>query len=379
MQSPAGREEIARYRENWQDEVDGAYLYRAVASVEPSPELAQVYRRLAEAEERHAAFWRERLAAADASTQAPRPTRRARALGWLARRFGPALVLPTLTSDEGRAQSMYDDQPEVAGTGMRADERSHARVLRAISSSGVSGGALARLEGRHRSIGGNALRAAVLGANDGLVSNLSLVMGVAGAVSGAALGEQSVLLAGLAGLLAGAFSMAMGEWISVQSSRESATRQLRIEQAELEQFPEEEAEELRLIYMAKGLPEDEARQVAGRLLADADTALDVMAREELGVDPDDLGGSPWQAAITSFVLFAVGAIIPVVPFMLLTDLAAVGTSVAASGVGLFALGAATTLFTGLGAVRAGTRQALIGLAAAGVTYAVGLLLGVSVA
>ena len=370
--------DMARYRENWQDEVDGAYLYRVVADVEASPELAQVYVRLAEAEERHAAFWQQRLRDAGVPADAPTPTRRARVLGWLARRFGAAWVVPTLADDERRGQMMYDDQPETAGTGMRGDERSHARVLRTISASGVEGGALARLEGRHRSVGGNALRAAVLGANDGLVSNLALVMGVAGAASGAALGEQSIILAGLAGLLAGAFSMAMGEWISVQSSRESTIRQLRIEQDELEQFPEEEAEELRLIYMAKGLPEDEARGLADRLLANDDTALEVMAREELGVDPDDLGGSPWQAGGVSFVLFAVGAIIPVAPFLLLNDLAAVTVSVVASGLGLFALGAATTLFTGLGAMIAGLRQAVFGLAAAGITYGVGLLLGVTV-
>lgn len=378
MKQSARATDVARYRENLQEEVDGAFLYRVVADIEESPQLSEVYRRLAQAEERHAAFWQDRLRAVHSDTDSPRVSRRARILGWLARRFGPAMVLSTLAADEQRGQTMYDDQPETADTSMRADERSHARLLRTMSSVGLEGGALARFEGRHRSIGGNALRAAVLGANDGLVSNLALVMGVAGAVSGAALAEESILLAGLAGLLAGAFSMAMGEWISVQSSRESATRQLRIEEAELQQFPEEEAEELRLIYMAKGLPDDEARRVAERLLADSSTALDVMAYEELGVSPDELGGSPWQAAGASFVLFAVGAIVPVAPFLVLNDFAAVVVSVAASGVGLFALGAAITLFTGLGAVTAGLRQALFGLGAAGLTYGVGLLLGVSV-
>jgi vacuolar iron transporter family protein len=378
MAGRAATDDEARYRRNWQDEIDGAYLYRAVADSEESPQLAEVYRRLATTEERHAAFWQERLRAAGAPTAPPHPTHRARVLGWLARRVGPSWVVPTLTDDERRARTMYDDQPETAGTGMSADERSHARVLRAISSPGMEGGALARLEGRHRSIGGNALRAAVLGANDGLVSNLALVMGVAGAASGAALGEQSIVLAGLAGLLAGAFSMALGEWISVQSSRESAIRQVQIEQDELEQFPEEEAEELRLIYMAKGLPEDEARRVADRLLADTDTGLEVMAREELGVDPEDLGGSPWQAALASFVLFALGAVIPVAPFLLLDDVAAVVTSIVASGAGLFALGAATTLFSGLGTWTAGARQTAFGLVAAAITYGAGLLLGVTV-
>lgn len=370
-----------RYLANLQDEIDGAFLYRIVAAAESSPELAEVYRRLAEVEERHAAFWRDRLAENGSATsgQESLPSRRARLLGWLARRFGPSLVLPVLASDEQRARGMYDDQPETAGTGMRGDERSHARVLRTIQGGGVDGAGLARLEGRHRSIGSNALRAAILGANDGLVSNLSLVMGVAGAVASAELGPETIVLSGMAGLVAGAFSMAMGEWISVQGSRESVSRQLQIESDELEAFPEEEAEELRLIYQAKGLPAEQAKAVADRLLADPTTALDVMAREELGIDPDELGGSPWQAAITSFVLFALGAIIPVIPFLVSSGVPAIVTSVIASAVGLFALGAAITLFTGRGVLFAGTRQTAIGLGAAIVTYGVGTLLGVSVA
>lgn len=372
------RADLARYRENLQEEVDGAFLYRVVAEAEQSLELRQVYERLAATEERHAAFWRERLLEAGEPDRSPRPSRRARVLGWLGRRFGPTLVVPTLSDDERRRRTVYDAQPEASGTGMPVDERSHARVLGAITSAGVDGSAVARLEGRHRTVGGNALRAAVLGANDGLVSNLALVMGVTGAVSGATLGEESIVLAGLAGLLAGAFSMAMGEWISVQSSREASARQLRVEELELEQFPEEEAEELRLIYMAKGLPEDLAAIVAGRLLEDAGTALDVMAREELGIDPDDLGGSPGQAAWVSFVLFAIGAFVPVLPFLLADGGVAVAGSIVGSGVGLFVLGAATTLFTGLGPVVAGARQTGFGLASAAATYGVGLLLGVTV-
>ena len=367
-----------RYRENWQEEVDGAYVYLALADVETSPELAEVYRRLAAVEERHAGFWRQRLEDAGQPTDPPRPTRRARILAWMARRFGAGVVLPVMADDEHRGQTMYDEQAETRGTGMAADERSHARVLRTMRGNGLEGTAIARFEGRHRSIGGNALRAAVLGANDGLVSNLSLVMGVAGAVAGAELAPDTIVLSGVAGLLAGSFSMAMGEWVSVQSSRESSERQLRVEADEIEAFPDEELEELRLIYQAKGLPEDEARNVAERLLSDDSTILDVMAREELGIDPDEMGGSPWQAAITSFVLFGFGAIVPVVPFVILSGLAAVAVSVAASAVGLFALGAATTLFTGRSVTFTGARQVGIGLAAAAVTYGVGTLFGVSV-
>jgi vacuolar iron transporter family protein len=237
---------------------------------------------------------------------------------------------------------------------------------------GASGSTLARVEGRHRNIGANALRAAVLGANDGLCSNLALVMGVAGAGASA----HAILIAGLAGLLAGAFSMALGEWISVTSSRELAERELRVERDELAATPEEEREELQLIYEAKGIPPEDAKQLSTSLLADHETALDVLAREELGLDPEELGGSPWTAALTSFVLFAFGATFPVLPFVFASGIVALLGSIVVSAIVLYAVGAAITLFTGRPAWRSGGRQLLLGLAAAGLTYGVGSLLGV---
>ena len=233
--------------------------------------------------------------------------------------------------------------------------------------------AIAEAEGRHRSAGGNALRAAVLGANDGLVSNLSLVMGVAGAE----LAGQGILITGLAGLLAGAGSMALGEWLSVQSSRELYERQIRIEKEELEANPEEEVEELSLIYQAKGLSEARANELAHSLLANKATALDTLVREELGIDPKELGGSAWEAAITSFVLFAVGAIIPVIPFFFTSGMTAVYASLAISGLGLFGIGAAITLMTGRSVWYSGMRQVIFGLVAAGLTFGIGRLIGVS--
>jgi VIT1/CCC1 family predicted Fe2+/Mn2+ transporter len=174
--------------------------------------------------------------------------------------------------------------------------------------------------------------------------------------------------------------MAMGgEWISVQSAREQAERQLQVEADELAALPEEEAEELTLIYQAKGLPEDRARGLATRLLADDEQALTVLANEELGIDPNDLGGSPWSAAITSFLLFAVGAIVPLLPYLFLAGAAGVIASITASGLALIALGAVITVFTGHSAWRSGLRQLTIGLAAAGLTYGLGTLLGVSLA
>jgi VIT1/CCC1 family predicted Fe2+/Mn2+ transporter len=255
---------------------------------------------------------------------------------------------------------------------MPGEERSHARLLRTISG-GLEGSAVAQLEGRHRATSGNALRAAVLGANDGLLSNFSLVMGVAGAQ----LAGQAILITGLAGLLAGAGSMAMGEWISVQSSRELYTRQIRVEAGEIEEVPDEEEEELALIYQAKGLPEAQARAMAARIMSDPATALDTLSREELGIDPQELGGSAYEAAITSFVLFAIGAIVPVAPFIFLSGWLAVVTSAVLSALALFGIGAAITLMTGRSVLFSGTRQVVIGIAAAALTYGLGTLLGVA--
>ena len=370
----AGPRDLARLRENWQSEVDAAALYRAMATSEQDATLAEVYARMAETEAGHAAHWAERLREAGAALPVERPSWRARTLVRLARRFGPALVLPIAIGGERDA---YAGQADAAQAGITGQERAHGRLLRTIAATGrgMEGATLARLEGRHRAVGGNALRAAVLGANDGLVSNLSLVMGVVGAEMAAG----GVLVTGLAGLLAGAGSMAMGEWLSVQSARELFTRQLDVEREELARAPEEEAEELALIYRARGLPDAEARSLASRIVSDPEHALETLAREELAIDPAELGGSAWEAAITSFILFAIGAIIPVLPFVFLAGTSAVWTSIAVSAVALFGIGAAITLLTGRGVLYSGARQLLFGLAAAGLTFGIGRLVGASLA
>ena len=192
-------------------------------------------------------------------------------------------------------------------------------------------------------VAGNTLRAAVLGANDGLVSNLSLVMGVAG--SGAARGP--ILIAGLAGLAAGSLSMALGEWLSVQSAREMYAHQLEHERRELRETPEEEEEELREIYESKGIPGRYARDIARRVVyGKPEIALDVMAREELGINPDELGGSAWAAAITSFTFFALGAAVPLVPFVLGDGTGAMVAAMLVSAVALYCAGWLVTAFTG---------------------------------
>jgi vacuolar iron transporter family protein len=366
-----------RYTANLQGEVDSAALYRTLALTEKNPQLAQVYGRLAAIEEAHAEYWKDHIAAIDHHVPKLRPGFRSRALAWLARRFGPAFVLPTVDTLEHLDSGTYDAQPEAVAGGLPAAERSHARIIEALAAGApgaLSGATLARLEGRHRGMGGNALRAAVLGANDGLVSNLSLVMGVAGAD----LAGHTILVTGLAGLIAGSCSMALGEWLSVNTARESSQRQIATEADELEQVPEEEQEELSLIYQAKGLPEDLAKSLAEQLITNKKTALDTLVREELGIDPEELGGSAWAAAGTSFLLFAVGAIFPVAPYFALAGMPAMIVSLAASGVALFLIGAGTTLFTGRGVLPSGVRQLLVGFAAAGVTYGVGKLIGVAV-
>jgi len=367
---------IHRYRANLRGEVDSATLYRALAEAENNPQLKDVYRRLAAVEEAHAEFWRSRLKPFGAGAGRRGAGWRTRALAWLARRFGPEFVLPMINTLERSGSAQYDKQPEAVAAGMPADERSHSRILQAVARpvhGGLSGGGIARLEGRHRSGGSNALRAAVLGANDGLVSNLSLVMGVAGAN----LSGRAVLVTGLAGLVAGACSMAMGEWLSVNSAREAFQAQIDVEAQELHEFPEEEKQELALIYQAKGLSEAQATLLADRIIANKDTALDTLAREELGINPEDLGGSAWAAGATSFLLFALGAIFPVIPYFFLDADTALAASLGLSGLAMFAIGAGTTLFTGRGMLYSGMRQLLIGFAAAAVTYGIGRLIGAS--
>ncbi|MGE5501030.1 MAG: VIT1/CCC1 transporter family protein [Ignavibacteriales bacterium] len=366
--------ELRRWEGNLQKERDGAAVYAALAQSEKDPNLARVYAKLAAVEEAHAEFWKRRIIDAGHYPPEKRPGLRSRMLVFLAKRFGAATALPIIAAGEARDSGAYAGQPEALAAGLAADEQGHARVLRAATTGhGLAGSEVARIEGRHRSGGGNALRAAVLGANDGLVSNLCLVMGVAGAAAS----ERVVLLTGLAGLIAGACSMAMGEWLSVNSSRELYQSQIAAEAEELAQSPDEEKAELALIYQAKGLDEAQAKALADGLLSDTNTALETLTREELGIDPKELGGSPWTAAGSSFVLFAIGAIFPIVPYFFLKSQTAFVSSLVLSGVALAAIGAGTSLFTGRGAVFSAIRQLLIGLAAAAVTYGAGALVGAS--
>lgn len=375
MRSEKVASPLQRYQDNVRAEQESAALYQMLADGEHDPHLKEVYARLAAVEERHKAYWVEQIRQQGGKPPSEQITWRIQALGWLAKRFGAGAILPLISGMERTAVHEYDNQPEAQAVGMPAEERSHARVfqeLQAATPGGIAGTVLAQLEGRHRNTaGGNALRAAVLGASDGLTSNLSLVMGVAGAT----LGGRTVLVTGLAGMLAGGLSMAIGEWLSVQSARELYSHQIGIERKELAEVPDEEREELALIYQAKGVNAATAQELANRLLSDSASALDTLAREELGIDPNELGGSAWEAAIASFLLFSLGALMPVVPFIFASGYVAIGTSVALSIVGLFLIGMGITLTTGVPLLRSGTRQILMGLAAAAITFGLGRLVG----
>lgn len=367
---------IKKYVSYIDDEKNSAAIYQAMAGVEKDARIAEVYQRMVHVENKHAEKWEKMVVESGGTVPEFKISWRTRSLIWLAKRFGPEMVLPGLQAMEKNGTGGYAGDPEAQD--IIGDEKSHSIVLGQIRKTvrgGMEGSALAALEGRHRSTGGNALRAAVLGANDGLVSNMSLVMGVAGA----SMDSKAILIAGAAGLLAGAFSMALGEWLSVQSSRELFSHQISIEKEEIEQSPEEEAEELALIYETRGLTKEQATGLANKIMQNKDSALETLAREELGVDPDELGGSAWEAAITSFVLFAIGAIIPVIPFFFLTGYSAIGLSIGLSTIGLFLLGTVITLFTGRSVLYSGMRMVIFGLLAALITFGIGRLIGVSVA
>lgn len=368
----------ARLRiESLRTEVDAAFLYDRIAVNEDDPQVAKLFREMAAIERGHADDAFAGLKAEGVVEVMPGPSWRARMLDRIGRRMGYGHVIAQLMDVEKGLASANVSLKRRSGTPLSGAERNHVLILGSLMANkgGMGGEQLGRIEGRHKTVGGNALRAAVLGANDGLVSNMSLVMGVAGATEG----EQGVLLAGLAGLLAGALSMALGEWISVKSSQELYERQMALEMTELQANPEGERKELVLIFMAKGISEAESERLASEALKDTGKAHALLVKEELGINTEELKGSAWEAAITSFFLFAVGAILPVFPFFFMHGMNAILVSVGASAIGLFIIGGAITLFTGRGVWFSGMRQVLFGLAAAAVTFGIGRAIGVSVA
>jgi VIT1/CCC1 family predicted Fe2+/Mn2+ transporter len=372
-----GNDRARRWRDLLASEREAAAMYDALADAETG-ERAEILRELAAVERRHAAHWEGRLR--DAGLPVPAgspPGLRTRMIARTAARFSLDAVLPIIERAERGDAGLYDADPDAA-PGMADDERGHATALAALRRGGERSPAppadpkarIAHRERWHRSDRSGALRAGIFGVSDGLVSNTALVMGFAG--SGAS--RSAVLLAGVAGLLAGAFSMAAGEYVSMSGQREMFEREIALEKAELEEKPEEELEELVLLYRAKGLPTDQARTVARQLMADRTVALDTLVREELGLDPDALG-SPWAAALSSLLTFAAGALVVVLPYLFAGGTGAFVAAVALALLAMAAVGAGLGLLNGRSAVRGAVRQVTAGALAAGITYGVGMLIG----
>ena len=351
---------------NWKNELDSANLYSYLARLEEDDSHAAILQEMAEAEAVHAGVMARGLLTQGVTLPRHRVSFRTRILKTVARMLGPKAVYPLLHGTEISGSADYAGQ-DTATAALAGEERSHARTLGELSRERVSRG-----ERWHRTAGGGSLRAAVFGVSDGLVSNLSLVMGFAGAGASA----DFVLLAGLSGLLAGAASMAAGEYVSMKAQRELFERQIELEAAELAVTPEEEVAELALIYRAKGLPKADADRLAQQLTENPEVALDTLVREELGLDPSELG-SPMGAATSSFGAFAIGAIVPVLPYFLGASAVLVAVSILLSGLALFGVGALLSVFTGRSVLFSGGRQLAIGAVAAAVTFALGSVIGVS--
>lgn len=335
--------------EGWAEEKRSAWLYRIVSDCESGTPRQVLFLELAQAAEHQAGLWVAEMVKAGVTPPATyQIDARTRLVGWLIPYLGVRPLKGVLAAMKVRGMSLYNTP-----------------VPHGIPTS------LEQLD-RHQTAGSGNLRAAVFGVNDGLVSNASLILGVAGA----GVAPSVILLSGVAGLLAGAFSMAAGEYVSVRSQREFYEYQIALEREELDQYPQEEAAELALIYQAKGVGKEEARRMADTLLLDPDRALDTLAREELGLNPDELG-SPWGAAISSFLAFSLGAFIPLLPFLLLSGTTALGGTLLATGISLFGVGAAISLFTGKQALFGGLRMLGIGAAAGAATWLIGRALGVA--
>ncbi len=361
--------------QNLVDERDGAALYEGMAKYDKDAGKARSFTELAAAERRHAEVWIRKLEKEGVAIPADRPSSRIRALIWLARRLGSEAVVPMILDAEATDADKYDAQGGEASA-IADEERAH-RVVLAGMGDGQTRDARALIAVRERWHGGSgragSVRAAIFGMNDGLLSNLSLILGVAGA--GAE--PRTVVVTGFAGLLAGAFSMAAGEYSSVASQRDLLTRQVELEKREIEEAPEEEAAELALIFKQKGLSTEQASRVAAEILKNPEQAADTLVREELGLDPGDLG-SPWSAAWSSLAMFAVGATVPLIPFLLTTGTTAVATSAALAFGVLGAVGGFVGFLSGTSVWRSAARMVGLAMLAAGVTYAVGRAFGATV-
>ena len=371
-----------RFLKYLEAERNAALLYRSLAQTTDG-ERREALLELADVEDKHAEHWIAKLQEYGVEIPAPPAALEPgdQQLVARARSLGLVSVLDTLEANEGADAGMYDDEPEALPT-MPSDEREHAEVFRSLKGDKPEKfphRAMSPKAGEqwHKLDKSGSIRAAVFGVSDGLVSNTALVMGFAGASLAGAIDNSVVLFAGMAGLLAGAFSMAAGEYVSVASQRDLFKREIDLERQELLEKPEEERLELELIYRAKGLPREQARAVAEQIMSDPETALDTLAREELGLDPDELG-SAWKAAISSFIAFAIGASVVVIPYALFSGLTAFVLAIVLALIGMIVVGGTVGRLSGRGVFFSAGRQTMWGVGAAAVTYLVGSLVGVNV-
>jgi VIT1/CCC1 family predicted Fe2+/Mn2+ transporter/rubrerythrin len=353
--------------EHYRDERDAAYLYRALAAVEKDDGRRRMFEKLAAVEDRHAARWEELFEESGRALPSYATARRTQFLGWIARTFGTSIVLPMLLAEEGREVQAYlrmarqstNRQAHKAAVDIAADSAVHARELSEVM--GREG------EPWHAGGSGGYLRSVVYGFNDGLTANFGLVAGVLGA----SVAPHIVIISGVAGAIADALSMGASGFLAAKSEAEVQAHQIEMERHEMRLMPDLEEDELAVIYEAKGLAPDRARETAKAMMKDPAQALDAMVREELNIHPAEL--APLKDGIVTGSATAVGALIPIVPFLLMSFWSAVWTSLTVSMLAHFAIGAARSLFTGRGIWASGRDMFLVGFGVAAVGYVIGEL------
>jgi vacuolar iron transporter family protein len=364
--------DVHSFEHHWQDEADAAYLYRLLADAEPDAAKSDIYRRLAEVEDRHVVVWAELLEKHGHQPGPHRPTARTRLLAFLGRRFGPGFLLPMLLAEEGREVKAYLDMHRTTRRGVAGRDEAlvlakesaeHATTLNAIA--GRTG------EPWHKTGAGGFLRNVVYGFNDGLTANFGLVAGVLGAT--ATRQYHAIIVAGVAGLIADALSMGSSGYLAAQSEREVYAHEIAMERDEIALMPEIERDELALIYEAKGMDRESAHRIATQVMADPERMLAEQVQEELGIS--ESGTSPFREAWITGLATAVGALIPVLPFFFFSGPTAVIVAFAISMLSHWLVGAARSVFTGRGVFRSGLDMFVVGLGVAVAGYYVGEWVG----
>ncbi len=367
-QAQSAAPDLDAFEHHWQDEADAAYLYRLLADAEPDPKKQDIYRRLADVEDRHLEIWAALLANHGRTLGPHRPAARTRLLAFLGRRFGPGFLLPMLLAEEGREVKAYLDMHRMTGRNvpgrdeallLAKESAEHATTLNAVA--GRTG------EPWHKTGAGGFLRNVVYGFNDGLTANFGLVAGVIGASTGVS--DHNVIVAGVAGLIADALSMGSSGYLAAQSEREVYAHEIAMERDEIALMPEIERDELALIYEAKGIDREHAFALATQVMADPEQMLAEQVQEELGIS--EAASSPFREAWITGTATAIGALIPVLPFFFLDGRAAAFVAFGVAMLSHWVVGAARAVFTGRGVFRSGMDMFVVGLGVAAVGYFVG--------